>query len=57
MLLNVSLKKLQLQGFYDTVSPRVVLVFSTQLGDISICTPEFSETMYNVCCTSNYLFS
>lgn len=43
------LKKLELQGVYYTVSPRIVLIFSTQLGEISICTLEFSETMYNVC--------
>lgn len=38
------LKKLQLQRVYCTVSPRIVLIFSTQLGVIFICTFEFSET-------------
>lgn len=38
------LKKVQLQGVYCTVSPRIILIFSTQLGEISIGTLEFSET-------------
>jgi len=41
-------KKLQLQEIYCTVSLRILLIFSTHLGQLSIRTLEFSEAN-NLC--------
>lgn len=52
MLLNVSLKNYSCKEL-TALSPRIALIFSTQLEEISTCILDFSGTMYNVCVHPN----